>query len=119
MRRPLITIGMLVLALAGCGANDETVATEPPPPSTTTQAPTSDLTPTLPLIGEGVAREVAPLPAEESELELDAEQIVTAMVLIASGGDLEAAITAELIGEAEAEAALAALETGSIEGLFD
>lgn len=117
MRRHLIGAGVLALALAGCGAGAEPTASEPIPPSTTTLAVVSDLTPTLPLIGEGVAREVAPLP--DAEPELDAEQIVTAMVVIASGGDLEAAITAGIVGEAEAEAALVALEAGSIDDLFD
>lgn len=48
-------------------------------------------------------------------VELDLEDVVAAALLVASGGDLDAAIAAGLIGEAEADAALDALERGSLD----
>ena len=50
--------------------------------------------------------------------DLDLEGVVAAALLVASGGDLEAAIAAGLIGEAEAEAALDALERGSLDAIL-
>ncbi len=118
MRR-LIGPLLAVVLLAGCGSGDAPTLSEPAA-SATTAAPAELPEPTVPAITEGAAREVAPEPEPvvEAEPGLDAEQILTATVLIASGGDLEAAITAGLIGEAEAEAALRALESGSIDDLL-
>lgn len=62
--------------------------------------------------GEAVARTVA---ANE---DLDMADVVAAALLIAGGGDLEAAIAAGLVGEAEADAALDALERGSLDEIL-
>jgi hypothetical protein len=111
-----ILAALLALTVAGCGSSNTPTVAEPPAAPTTTVAEPAATTTTLPAVGLGVAREVAPI--VEPVVELDTEQVVTAAVLIASGGDLEAAIIAGLIGEAEAEAALRALETGAIEDLL-
>ena len=50
---------------------------------------------------------------------LDPEGVIAATMLIASGGDLEAAISAGLVTEAEAEAALTVLETGDASSILD
>lgn len=111
----MIAIAVAALLVAGCGSGDEPTLNEPTP-TTSTSAPVEAPPPT-PSITEGIAREVAPEP--EPVAELDTEGVLAATLLIASGGDLEAAITAGIIGEAEAEAALAALETGSILDVLD
>jgi len=49
---------------------------------------------------------------------LDAEGVVAAALLIASGGDLEAAISAGLVTEAEANAAIEALDSGTLTDLL-
>ena len=84
-----------VMLVAGCGSGDAPTLSEPAAPATTA-APAELPEPTVPAITEGAAREVAS----------DPEPVV------------EAAITAALIGEAEAEAALRALESGSIDDLL-
>jgi hypothetical protein len=50
---------------------------------------------------------------------VDPEGVVTAALLIASGGDLEAAINSGLVDELDAETAIRALESGSLDELFD
>ena len=49
---------------------------------------------------------------------LDRGGVIAAVVLIAGGGDLEAAILEGVVTEAEAEAALLALENGTLEELL-
>ena len=114
----LVPIAVMALVMTACGSADVPELSEPAETTSTTLVVETTTT-TLPVIAEGIAREVAPAIVEPVTPGLDAEQVLTATVLIVSGGDLEGAITAELIGEAEAEAALAALETGSLDDLFD
>lgn len=115
MRCPWIVVVLLVVT--SCTSGPEPALGEPPPPTpSTTSVGSSE--PTEGSIAQQAAREVVPEPAPPRTVDLDIEHVVTAAVLIISGGDLEAAITAGLIGEAEAEAAIAALESGSIEHLF-
>ena len=114
MRRILLLV-LASLTLGACGGSSPTVdesgiVTSADESTTEADAPETALPDT------SAAREVAELPDAD---ELDAEAIVAATVLIASGGDLEAAIDAGIIGEAEAEAALAALEAGSVAGVLD
>lgn len=117
MRRVLLLV-LAALALGACGGASPTVdesgiVTSADEPTTEVDAPDAALPDT------SAAREVAETPESEAVDELDAEAIVAATVLIASGGDLEGAIDAGIIGEAEAEAALAALEAGSVAGVLD
>lgn len=127
MRRfsPARALVVAILAIASsCASTDapQAVPDSTPAPAAELDAPTT----TADVVNSS-AREVAPAePIEQTpdvvevvEPELDAEQVITATVLIASGGDLEAAIEAGIVGEAEAEAALSALESGSLDGLFD
>ncbi|MEM9464405.1 MAG: hypothetical protein AAGA90_03485 [Actinomycetota bacterium] len=117
MNRRLIPVVVMLTLFAGCGSEAGPELAEPTPTTTTLAEPDPPPT-TMPTVTDSVAREVAPEPEPVPEPELDAEQILTATVLIASGGDLEAAITSGIIGEAEAEAALRALESGSIDDLL-
>ena len=68
---------------------------------------------------DGSVVEIASGGDVEAPAELDPEAIVAAALLIASGGDLEGAISARIVSEAEAEAAIAALEAGTLPDLFD
>lgn len=117
MRRILLLV-LAALALGACGGSspavDESgVVTSADESTTGIEAPDTALPDT------SAAREVAEAPEADAVDELDAEAVVAATLLIASGGDLEAAIDAGIIGEAEAEAALAALEAGSVAGVLD
>lgn len=115
MARRLIALMALTAVLAaGCGgrapdADDARAA------ATTTVAIVTTTT-AAPPIGDGAER-VAPATEPSVELPSTAlrqEAIVAAAVLIASGGDLEAAILDGVVTEAEAEAALLAIEHGTL-----
>lgn len=81
--------------------------------STTTLAPEDDSVATSALSSAADGEEIV------DHGDLDPEAVVVAAVLIASGGDLEAAIADGWITEAEAEAALAGIEDGSLAALLD
>lgn len=107
IRRLTTTIAAIAILATACGGSAGSEPAAVADPSAATDA-TSTTTITTPVIASA-ARDVGPA-IEDTTPDLDPEGIVAATVLIASGGDLEAAIAAGIVGEAEAEAALQALE---------
>ena len=104
--RVAVVVAMLVVASACGGEAARTDTTGDVVPVTTITDGEPGAT------GEAVGRTVA------AHDDLDMADVVAAALLIAGGGDLEAAIAAGLVGEAEADAALDALERGSLDGIL-
>ncbi|MEO0492708.1 MAG: hypothetical protein AAF081_04750 [Actinomycetota bacterium] len=115
MRRLILVFtiaGALVLGACGAsdGADDTGLDTSEQVRADDPDAPNPALALT------SAAREVADITDADA---LDTEMVLTAMVVIAADGDLEAAIAAGIIGEAEAEAALRVLEADSFAEFLD
>lgn len=109
MRRAALAVSFAVLGVA-CGGSAAT--TEVPATVTVTGVEAST-------DSGGAARAVdEPVESAEPSADLDMEAVVAAALVIASGGDLEGAISSGLVGEAEAEAALDALERGSLDRIL-
>lgn len=110
--RCALIVGALVLVLAACGGGDA----EPAPAAERSVATSTTLDPE-PAEAVPPAANSDAVDADEPaapDLPSDPAGVIAATVLIASGGDLEAAILAGLVSEDDAEAALAALELGDI-----
>lgn len=116
-RRPIILLVLTVLFAASCGGSGS-VADDAVAEGTTTTfvvAPSTTAAAAAPITD--VAERVAPVAEPSVEITgtpLRHEAIVAAAVVIASGGDLEAAILDGVVTEAEAEAALQAIEDGTL-----
>lgn len=96
-------------SIAAPGAVGRDVAVAPP---------TS--TPATGLSGEEQASTTLPaLVAASPSADLTDDGVLAAAVIIVSGGDLETAIAEGLVSEAEAEAALAAIASGSLSDYSD
>ena len=120
MRAPVNTLLAVIATatlLGACGSSDSTppdVAAEEAPRLVETTTTTS-----VPVAAEPSEPADDPFDPMIPEPEpLDQGGIVTAVVLIAGGGDLEAAILEGVVTEAEAEAALLALESGTLDELL-
>lgn len=108
-----ILIAASVLTACGPSATVEPEGEDETPPllveSTSTTVPVT-AAPTEP-----AAEQPDPVAPPDA---LDRGGVIAAVVLIAGGGDLEAAILEGVVTEAEAEAALLALENGTLEELL-
>jgi hypothetical protein len=123
MRRRQLSALIVVAALAsscGSSAADPQPAAERTVASTTTPAPQGDSS------ADNAESSIDSALSSASDGgaivdhgDLDPEAVVVAAVLIASGGDLEAATADGWITEAEAEAARAGIEDGSLAALLD
>ena len=113
-------VALIVLASSSCGEQTTGPDAGHAAAETTTTVAVATTTAALTPIGEAAER-VAPVAEPTVAVttpELRQEAIVAAAVLIASGGDLEAAILDGIVGEAEAEAALRAIEEGTLGDLL-
>lgn len=116
-----LAVAATALSLSACGGTEpvetSTVPDEPQQALVSSTTSTTSTTVTLAPVDHSAAREVAPEP-EPGPQPLDPGGVVAAVVVIAGGGDLEAAILDGVVSEAEAEAALAALEHGTLDELL-
>jgi hypothetical protein len=109
---PALVMGATIF-LAGCGGSSAPTAEEPVLPPVA-ETPSEEA-----IERQAPEVEQAELADESIPDGLDPEGVIAATMLIASGGDLEAAISAGLVTEAEAEAALTVLETGDASSILD
>lgn len=113
-----LAVAATALSLSACGGTEPVeTSTVPDEPQQALVSSTTSTTVTLAPVDHSAAREVAPEP-EPGPQPLDPGGVVAAVVVIAGGGDLEAAILDGVVSEAEAEAALAALEHGTLDELL-
>lgn len=107
-----VAAGLLVM-VAGCtSATSAGVFDDPPPTSPVADAEVGSTS---------TAVTIVPLPsiARVPASDISTDGVLAAAVIIVSDGDLETAIAEGLITEAEAEAALHALETGTLDSFVE
>lgn len=113
-RRLAPVVCLLTVGLAACGGESAPApGAERSVDPTTTVAAEPVAAP--PVAETGADGEIADGSAEVDEASPDPAGVVAAMILVVSGGDLDGAVGAGIVTEAEAEAAVAALESGDPE----
>ena len=107
------TLGLVSGCTSATSASPSVASTEPARVTAVTTAVT------LPTAVASAVEDIQVEPVDDVlRAEVTPEGILAAAVIIVSDGDLEAAIIEGLISEAEAETALRALETGTLDSLL-